>query len=62
MSERKYLKLLSKAQLATTRKEALKVLKKARKLELIENDYQLNALKKRIIGIYYNNYVYRFLY
>ena len=46
MSERKYLKLLSKAQLATTREEALKVLKKARKLELIENDYQLNALKK----------------
>ena len=46
MSERKYIKLLSKAQLATTRKEARKVLKKARKLELIENDYQLNALKK----------------
>lgn len=46
MSERKYLKLLNKAQLATTREEARKVLKKARKLELIENDYQLNALKK----------------
>ena len=46
MSERKYLKLLNKAQLATTRKEARKVLKKARKLELIENDFQLNALKK----------------
>ncbi len=46
MSERKYLKLLSKAQLATTREEALKILKKARKWELIENDFQLNALKK----------------
>jgi hypothetical protein len=46
MSERKYLKLLNKAQLATTREEARKVLKKARKWELIENDLQLNALKK----------------
>ncbi len=41
----KYTKLLQKAQLATTREDAIKILKKARKLELIENDYQLNALK-----------------
>ena len=41
----KYTQLLQKAQLATTRKDAVKILKKARKLELIENDYQLNALK-----------------
>ena len=45
MSDRKYLKLLNKAESATTRKEAIKVLKKARKLELIEKDYQLNRLK-----------------
>lgn len=40
-----YTKLLRKAQLATTRKEARKILKKARKLELIENSYQLNTLE-----------------
>ena len=41
----KYTQLLQKAQLATTRNDAVKILKKARKLELIENDYQLNRLK-----------------
>jgi len=46
MKTKKYTKLLTKAQLATTREEALKILKKARKLELIENDYQLRAFKK----------------
>lgn len=41
----KYTQLLHKAQLATTQKDAVKILEKACKLELIENDYQLNALK-----------------
>ena len=36
------------AQLATTRKEARKILKKARKLELLENDYQYQAFKHAI--------------
>jgi hypothetical protein len=41
----KYTKLLKKAQVATTRKQAKKILKKARKLELILNPYQLEALR-----------------
>lgn len=40
-----YQELLTKAQLATTREEALAILQEARTKELIENDYQLNALK-----------------
>jgi hypothetical protein len=40
-----YRELLVKAQLATTREEALAILREARTKELIENDYQLNALK-----------------
>ena len=42
---KKYIKLLKKAQVATTRKQAKKILKKAHKLELIENPYQVDALK-----------------
>ena len=41
----KYTQLLRKAQLATTREDAVKILEKACKLELIENDYQLNAFQ-----------------
>ena len=41
----KYTKLLKKAQVATTRKQAKKILKKASKLEVIENSYQVDALK-----------------
>ena len=41
---KKYIKLLKKAQVATTRKQAKKILKKAHKLELVENSYQVNAL------------------
>ena len=42
---KKYVALLQKAQVATTREESLKLLKKARKLELLENDYQYQAFK-----------------
>ena len=40
-----YQALLRAAQLSTTRADALKILKKARKLELLENDYQYQAFK-----------------
>ena len=40
---KKYIKLLKKAQVATTRKQAKKILKKAHKLEFVENSYQVDA-------------------
>ena len=47
-SMKTYQEYLLQAQLATTREEALKILKKARKLELLENDYQYQAFKHAI--------------
>lgn len=43
-----YQEYLLKAQLATTREEARKILKKARKLELLTNDYQYQAFKHAV--------------
>lgn len=43
-----YQDYLLEAQLATTREEAIKILKKARKKELLENDYQYQAFKHAI--------------
>tara|TARA_Y100000817_G_scaffold49379_1_gene35284 strand:+ start:571 stop:711 length:141 start_codon:yes stop_codon:yes gene_type:complete len=40
-----YRQLLVKAQLATTREEAIAILREARTKELIKNDYQLKALE-----------------
>jgi len=42
---KKYVKLLKKAQAVTTRKQAQKILKKARKLERIGDPSQLDALR-----------------
>ena len=43
-----YQDLLRAAQLSTTREDALKILKKARKLELLENDFQYQAFKHAV--------------
>ena len=43
-----YQALLRAAQLSTTRADALKILKKARKLELLEHDYQYQAFKHAV--------------
>ena len=40
-----YTELLQKAQLASSREEAIAILKEARYKELIENDYQLKAFE-----------------